>query len=85
MAGGALDTGRCRAAVPVRSAIIGVLAVVVVVASLTFRSSLDISISHRTHRDPGRRPAAEAGPPVSDPNRIPVHRCMFWAWQTRPW
>ena len=71
MAGGALDTGRGRAAVPVRSAIIGtVLAVDVVVASLTFGSSLDI---------------AEAGPPDSDPNRIPVHRCMFWAWQTRPW
>ncbi len=43
----ALDSGRDRAAVPVRSAIIGtVLAVVVVVASLTFGSSLDTFISH---------------------------------------
>ncbi len=43
----ALDTGRGRTAVPVRSAIIGTaLAVVVVVASLTFGSSLTTLISH---------------------------------------
>jgi FtsX-like permease family/MacB-like periplasmic core domain len=43
----ALDAGRGRTAVPVRSAIIGtVLAVVVVVASLTFGSSLRTLISH---------------------------------------
>jgi hypothetical protein len=43
----ALETGRGRSAVPVRSVIVGtVLAVVVVMASLTFGSSLNTLISH---------------------------------------
>ncbi len=43
----ALDAGRGRSGVPVRSAIVGtVLAVVLVVASLTFGSSLNTFISH---------------------------------------
>jgi hypothetical protein len=43
----ALETGRGRSAVPVRSAILGtLLAVAVVVASLTFGNSLDTFISH---------------------------------------
>ena len=45
----ALDAGRGRSAVPVRSAIVGtVLAVVLVVASLTFGNSLSTFISHPT-------------------------------------